>query len=264
MDLQKNISYLATHLKRLIEELPRQQVFASLQRRKPLVVERPKVATVAKPNSFAEVKKPAVQVTRTTNMQPQAPLPRNKSILAIGVSTGGPNALAEIIPKLPATINVPVVIVQHMPASFTAVLAESLDKKSALHVVEACHGDVLKKGTVYIAPGGKQMRLKGTATSASIEITDDPPVRHCKPSVDYLFESVASVYGSSVLATILTGMGDDGTEGCRVLKARNAHVCVQSGDTCVVNGMPKSALEAGVVDTVLPLFDIAPSLTAVL
>ncbi len=258
MDLQKNIHYLTESFKDLIAQLPRQQLLQTLKRS----ASKPSLTSVKPTSTFAS--KPSVVASKSNTVcKTGVALPRNKSVLVIGVSTGGPNALAEIIPKLPSTLKVPVLIVQHMPAAFTSVLAESLDKKSPLSVVEAKHGELIQRGKVYIAPGGKQMRLKGSASAATIDITDDAPVKHCKPSVDYLFSTVADVFGSSTLAVILTGMGDDGTEGCRQLKNKNAFVFVQSGDTCVVNGMPKAAIDAGVVDTVLPLSEIAPALASV-
>lgn len=189
---------------------------------------------------------------------------RSKSeIVTIGVSTGGPNALTHLLPLLPGNLGVPIVIVQHMPPVFTASLAASLDKKCALKVKEAEGREVLKDNTVYIAPGGKQMRIIAAPDGMDrlIKITDDPPENSCKPAADYLFRSVADYYVGRCTAVILTGMGSDGTKGLEVLKEKGAFIIGQDEASCVVYGMPKSAYEAGVVDTVLPLKDIAAAIT---
>ncbi len=180
-------------------------------------------------------------------------------ILAIGISTGGPKALMEVVPFLPAALPVPVLIVQHMPPIFTQALADSLAKKSKVKVREAAEGDILEAGTVYIAPGGLHMRVKSrdAAGRISLEITDDPPVNHCKPSVDYCFKSLTKYFERKVLAVIMTGMGNDGTTGLRLLKRSGAEVIAQDQATSVVFGMPAEAIKAGVVDQVLPLNRIA-------
>jgi len=179
-------------------------------------------------------------------------------IVAIGISTGGPNALADLLPRLPANFPVPIVIVQHMPKLFTGALAESLDKKCAIRVVEGASGQPLQAATAYIAPGGRQMRVAGGQgpTPYFLEITDDPPENHCQPSVDYLFRSVASVCKGQSLGIIMTGMGSDGTLGLRLMKRHGAQVIAQDQASCVVYGMPMEAVKAGVVDVVLPLSDI--------
>ncbi len=193
------------------------------------------------------------------NEKPESVLSGRKyAIIAIGVSTGGPRALAEIIPRLQGNLNVPLVVVQHMPPVFTRALAESLNKKSELTVLEAGEGRELTAGSVYIAPGGKQMRLsRNRAQRVIIEITDDPPENYCKPSADYLFRSVASIYGRNALGIILTGMGRDGTDGLKAMKRRGAGVIAQDKESCVVFGMPLEAIRAGVVDEVIPLKQIA-------
>ena len=193
------------------------------------------------------------------NEKPESVLSGRKyAIIAIGVSTGGPRALAEIIPRIQGNLNVPLVVVQHMPPVFTRALAESLNKKSELTVLEAGEGRELTAGSVYIAPGGKQMRLsRNRAQRVIIEITDDPPENYCKPSADYLFRSVASIYGRNALGIILTGMGRDGTDGLKAMKRRGAGVIAQDKESCVVFGMPLEAIRAGVVDEVIPLKQIA-------
>ncbi|MDY0273989.1 MAG: chemotaxis response regulator protein-glutamate methylesterase [Desulfomicrobium sp.] len=177
--------------------------------------------------------------------------------IAIGVSTGGPNALATMLPKLPK-LGVPIFIVQHMPPIFTKSLAESLNNKCQYTVREAGHNETVLPDVIYIAPGGKQMRVvAGANGSKCIQITDDPPENNCKPAVDYLFRSVAREYGALTTGVIMTGMGGDGTLGLKVLKSFGAVTIGQDAESCVVYGMPKTAIEAGVVDVVAPLDSIA-------
>ncbi len=186
-------------------------------------------------------------------------------MLLIGVSTGGPNALAVLLPALPARLGVPVFVVQHMPPVFTLSLAENLDGKCAMAVREAEDGMVAEPDTVYIAPGGRQMRLaQGAGGKKTIQVTDDPPENNCRPSVDYLFRSVAHHFPGRAMAVILTGMGSDGTLGLRLLKRHGCFAIAQDEASCVVYGMPKSAVDAGVVDAVLPLESIAARIVAVI
>lgn len=192
-----------------------------------------------------------------------APVSANRlgtaSIIAIGISTGGPNALAQMLPKLPGDIGVPLVIVQHMPPLFTQSLANSLNSKCAIEVREAKQGEPLQPNVAYIAPGGKQMKIAAGADGKArvIKITDDPPVNNCKPSVDYLFHSVADHYVGRATGVIMTGMGSDGTVGLRQMKNNGAVVIAQDEDSCVVFGMPKEPIESGLADVVAPLDHIA-------
>lgn len=181
---------------------------------------------------------------------------KSHSLVAIGSSTGGPIALQEIIPKLPK-LNVPVVIVQHMPGSFTNTFAARLDSMSQLHVVEAKDGDVLEPGTCYIAPGGKQMIFERFGLKTRIRIIQDTGRVTYNPCVDVSFASLAQIFGNKVLAMILTGMGSDGCEGCQLLKAKGSVIWAQNEETCVVYGMPQAVVNANVADLVLPLGDIA-------
>jgi two-component system, chemotaxis family, protein-glutamate methylesterase/glutaminase len=185
---------------------------------------------------------------------------RPPKLVAIGISTGGPSALHEMLPRLPADLPVPVVIVQHMPPKFTRSLADDLDRRSNVHVKEAAAGDRLQAGTVYIAPGGQQMKVEALAHGLAVRITDDPPEKCCKPSVDYLFRSLAEQVGARVLAVIMTGMGDDGFVGCQLLKERGAHVLAQDAASCVVYGMPRQVIEHGLADVVRPLDGIAEAI----
>lgn len=181
---------------------------------------------------------------------------KSHSLVAIGSSTGGPIALQEIIPKLPK-LNVPVVIVQHMPGSFTNTFAARLDAMSQLHVVEAKDGDVLEPGTCYIAPGGKQMIFERFGLNTRIRIIQDTGRVTYNPCVDVSFASLAQIFGNKVLAMILTGMGSDGCEGCQLLKAKGSVIWAQNEESCVVYGMPQAVVNANVADLVLPLGDIA-------
>jgi two-component system chemotaxis response regulator CheB len=183
-------------------------------------------------------------------------------LVAIGISTGGPNALAEMLPKLPANLGVPILIVQHMPVLFTQSLAESLNTKCPFTVKEAKDKESIKAGTAYIAPGGSQMKLlKSPEGDRIISITDDPPENHCKPSVDYLFRSLAHNFPGKSLGVIMTGMGSDGVLGLRLMKRHGGIVIAQDETTCTVFGMPKEAITAGVVDVVSPLHELAAAIT---
>ena len=179
----------------------------------------------------------------------------SSSIIAIGISTGGPNALARMLPRLPADLGVPVVIVQHMPPMFTQSLAKSLDGKCAIQVREASNGELLLPNVAYIAPGGKQMRVVAGPDGRQrvIKITDDPPENSCKPSVDYLFRSIAELYVGRATGVIMTGMGSDGTAGLKQMKDKGAVVIAQDEASCVVFGMPKEPIQQGLADVVAPL-----------
>ena len=183
----------------------------------------------------------------------------NSSIIAIGISTGGPNALARMLPKLPADIGVPIVIVQHMPPMFTQSLAKSLDGKCAIGVHEAINGEPLRPNTAYIAPGGKQMKIVPGADGRQrvVKITDDPPENSCRPSVDYLFRSIAELYVGRSTGVIMTGMGSDGTAGLKHMRTNGAFVIAQDEATCVVFGMPREPIHQGLVDVVAPLDSIS-------
>ncbi len=180
-------------------------------------------------------------------------------IVGIGISTGGPNALTKMVPMLPADFKAPILIVQHMPPMFTASLANSLNNKSRLFVKEAQDGDILTAGTIYIAPGGRQMKIVAGADGSSrkIHITDDPPENSCKPSVDYLFRSIARYYVGRSTGVIMTGMGSDGTKGLVQIKENGGIVIAQDEASCTVFGMPKQPIETGLADIISPLEMIA-------
>jgi two-component system chemotaxis response regulator CheB len=176
--------------------------------------------------------------------------------IMIGVSTGGPQALAEILPPLCARVEVPIFIVQHMPPTFTQSLAKSLNNKCCYEVVEAGENQYVEKRHAYIAPGGRHMLLERSRQKIRTVINDQPPEKGCRPSVNVLFRSGAAIYGPQVLGVILTGMGTDGTEGGIELKKNGAYIIAQDEESSVVWGMPGSARNAGIVDEVLPLRDI--------
>ncbi|MBF0376094.1 MAG: chemotaxis response regulator protein-glutamate methylesterase [Desulfamplus sp.] len=185
------------------------------------------------------------------------------SIIGIGISTGGPKALAVMMPMLTTKLNVPVLIVQHMPPVFTKSLAKSLDAKCSLEVKEAENGEPLRPNTVFIAPGGMQMKIVAGADgrTRTIKLTDDPPENSCKPSVDYLFRSIAEHYVGRATAVIMTGMGSDGTKGLEHIKKNGGVIIAQDKDSCTVYGMPKEPIESGLADVVVPLNQIAEEIT---
>jgi two-component system chemotaxis response regulator CheB len=182
-------------------------------------------------------------------------------VVAIGVSTGGPTALSQLLPSLPAELPVPIVVVQHMPPMFTTLLSQRLDATCALRVVEGSPGTVIEPGTVYVAPGGDQhMQVRRDGAAVRLTLVDSPPEHSCRPSVDALFRSVVDVYGGRVLAVVLTGMGFDGSGAAPALHAAGARILVQDEDSSVVWGMPGAIVRAGLADEVLPLADIAPAI----
>jgi two-component system chemotaxis response regulator CheB len=183
------------------------------------------------------------------------------AVVAIGSSTGGPAALPVLLGGLPCDFPVPIIVVQHMPPLFTAGLADALTRKCKIRVFEAKDGQLLQSGSAYVAPGGKQLNARRTTDGrVQVNVTDDPPENHCKPSVDYLFRSLAQAFPNQVIAAILTGMGNDGVAGLRLLKAAGAATIAQDEATCTVFGMPQEAIRAGVIDNVLPLNLIASNL----
>jgi len=177
-------------------------------------------------------------------------------LVAIGSSTGGTSALQEILTSLPKEIP-PIVIVQHIPAVFSKALAERLDSLCPFHVKEAEDGDKIAKNTVYIAPGGFQMKVAKHGSIKKIILTDDPPVNRFKPSVDYLFNSIPSLKETNVVASILTGMGKDGAKGLLTLKESGYVTLAQDEESCVVFGMPREALKIGAAELAVPLSNMS-------
>jgi len=182
-------------------------------------------------------------------------------LLAIGTSTGGPVALQKILTQLPNNFPLPIILVQHMPATFTHAFANRLNSLCKIAVKEASHGDVLKPGCAYLAPGGRQMILDGTEGNSKLKVLEDNSARIAfKPSVDVSFGSAAKIYKGSVLGIILTGMGSDGKEGSRMLKNTGATIWAQDEESCVVYGMPQAVAKAGISELSLSIDDIAPSI----
>ena len=194
-----------------------------------------------------------------------APLRRTakSDIVAIGVSTGGPQALLSMMPSIPAPFPAPIAIVQHMPPLFTATLAKSLSARCAIPVKEAEDGEALKAGTAYIAPGGRQMKIALTADAKTkiLRVTDDPPENNCRPSVDYLFRSVAHLYYGKSTGVVMTGMGSDGLRGSEAMRKADAILLAQDETSSVVYGMPKALVDAGLADSVLPLGSLAKAIS---
>ena len=209
--------------------------------------------------------------TRRRLVQPEKSSPRvikKRTLLAppridavaIGISTGGPNALLDFIPLLKRGLGIPIFLVQHMPKHFTAPLAESLNKRSVLSVKEAEHDEIIAPDTVYVAPGGLHMVIHRDFSPGGelrIVLNDNPPVNSCRPSADVLFSSVARAYGRHVLAVVMTGMGGDGMRGAGDVREGGGYCISQSEDTCVVYGMPKAVNDAGISNETVPLDQMA-------
>jgi two-component system chemotaxis response regulator CheB len=236
-DQQKNYSTLRRQLLAKIRYFTSRRI-ASQNKQSAPVITRPEEVV----SEIKEPTEPVLQITQT----------RYKAIL-IGVSTGGPRALMSLIPDLCQRTNIPILIVQHMPPKFTESLAESLNSKCKFQVVEASNNITIQKEHVYIAPGGKHMLVRKKGAEIIIHTNEDKPVHGCRPSVDVLFESASRVYGTDVIAVILTGMGTDGTEGLSFLKQRGVYAIAQDESSSVVWGMPGSAVRAGLVNDIQPL-----------
>lgn len=181
---------------------------------------------------------------------------RNYRAVALGISTGGPMALLQIVPKIPAKFPLGIAIVQHMPPKFTQSMAARLDSLSAVHVKEAEDGDVLTAGTVLIAPGGQHLVFERANGQIKARVTDEPRNTLYHPSADVMMTSIADVYNAPLIGVIMTGMGKDGLEGLKRIKQKGGYVVAQNEETCIVYGMPKAAVDEGVADTVAPLQEI--------
>ena len=180
--------------------------------------------------------------------------------IIIGCSTGGPAALEQVLPRLPANLDQPVLIVQHMPPTFTNVLAQRLDKLCPFPVDEATDGQAVEPGRAYIAAGGFHMRLRRSAGQVRLALDEGPKIKSCRPSVEALFDSAADVYGSHLVAAILTGMGDDGLDACRRLAEDDVEIVVQDEASSVVWGMPGAVAGAGLASRCVPLADVPNAL----
>jgi two-component system chemotaxis response regulator CheB len=201
----------------------------------------------------------ATASVRPTPRLSARPVTGQPDVVAIGCSTGGPEALSAVLTALPAQLPVPVVVVQHMPPLFTRLFAERLNRSCGLSVSEAVDGVELQNGHVYIAPGDFHLEVVNDGRAVRTRLQQGPPENFCRPAVDVLFRSVAKAYGGNTLAVVLTGMGSDGRRGCELLKDAGAAVLVQDEATSVVWGMPGAVASAGLADEMLPISQIAPA-----
>lgn len=218
-------------------------------------VRRPAAAATGK-NMTPDTK----EVNKPTARYSSKPRRQDYSLVAIGTSTGGPVALQKVLTQLPANFPRPIVLVQHMPATFTPAFAERLDKLSRIKVKQAEHGELLNPGTGYIAPGGKQLLIERSGSQGRLKILEGDERLHYKPCVDVTFGSAAKVFPGKVLGIILTGMGADGREGCRMLKESNSEVWSQDEQSSVIFGMPMAVIKAGLADQVYSLGEFSSRL----
>jgi two-component system chemotaxis response regulator CheB len=211
--------------------------------------------------------RPVAPVRAAAPVPPPRPAPRTvpgrkPAVLVIGSSTGGPEALAKVLPQLPATLPVPVLLVQHMPPVFTRQFAQRLDRLCALRVVEAADGSPLLPGVVHLAPGDHHLVVRtGGPSGLQTGLTQGPPENFCRPAVDPLFRTAVTAYDGAVLGVVLTGMGADGRNGAGEIRAAGGTVVVQDQATSVVWGMPGAIAQAGYADEVLPLDRIPEAIT---
>jgi two-component system chemotaxis response regulator CheB len=220
---------------------------------------------LAKVRALASV--PRSRLGAATEPGPEArpaarPAMPRAEVIAIGTSTGGPPALQAIIPRLPAALAAPLLIVQHMPAGFTRSLAERLDQRSRIRVREAQDGDPVRPGMALIAPAGRHMKVRRRDGQTRIWLDDEPRGALHRPAIDVLMASVAKLYGRGVLGVLLTGMGSDGVEGLRAIRAAGGRTLAESEESAVIYGMPKAAVEAGVVDRTVALARMADEIVA--
>jgi len=231
------------------------------------LVSKIKALVVRRTTASPSCQRSATQTVPKRNIRPHfaaaGELPRAAiELVVIGTSTGGPNALTEVLPQLARDLPEPVAIVQHMPPLFTGMLAERLDNKSAIKVREAKHGVPLVPGEAWVAPGDYHLLVTKSGGRMTLELNQEAPENSCRPSADVLFRSAAFSYGSGVLAVVLTGMGADGLRGCENVRAAGGTIMVQDEATSVVWGMPGYVARAGLAERVLPLGQIASAIQA--
>jgi len=218
--------------------------------------------TTVKKRSRLEAAEPVQQqICQSKKTSLRGPL---KKIIAIGISTGGPNAISYLLPQLPEDIAAAILIVQHMPEGFTEMFATRLDQVCKIRVKEAKEGDPLVSGTAFIAPGNKHLKVAKIGMTGVAVISAGPPMNGHRPSVDVLFDSVSQEYGSATIGLLMTGMGEDGARGLGSIKASGGYTMAQDEASCVVFGMPKAALDRGHVHEVVSLDAIPKRLTALL
>jgi len=202
------------------------------------------------PKIFSATPRPLVPVLPSASRTPV-------EIVCLGTSTGGPNALAEVFKNVPSDFPVPIVIVQHMPPLFTAMLAERLSSTTPIKFHEGAEGQLIEPGHAYVAPGGRHMEIIRLSGQLRVHLTDAPPENSCRPAVDVLFRSVVAACGGNVLGVIMTGMGQDGLRGCELIREKRGQIVVQDEATSVVWGMPGYVAQAGYADKIVPLNQIA-------
>jgi two-component system, chemotaxis family, protein-glutamate methylesterase/glutaminase len=203
------------------------------------------------------LRRPAATLAPRRPAHTRRPAAIGKRLVVIACSTGGPKALGELIPQLPSPLGAGLVIVQHMPAGFTASLAARLDAASPLTVSEATGGESLAPGTALLAPGGSHLRL---TAGRHAKLSDDSPVGGLKPRADFTIEDAATHWGGRMVLVVLTGMGRDGLEGAKAVKAAGGRVLVEAESSCTVYGMPRAIAEAGLADEILPLDELAAAI----
>lgn len=264
-NIQANIDSLKQSLSPIISLFLTRKTLSGFKGTKPTRFVDP---TASKASETKPEIKPVLPKTESrlviTSPTIKCEIPKKIDILVVGVSTGGPNALAKFIPLLPDNLDIPVLIVQHMPPMFTKSLASHLGSKSKIPVIEAENENIVEANKVYIAPGGKHMVINKIDSTNKISIIDTAPVNSCKPSVDVMFESIPSVYKGNILSVIMTGMGADGMNGVKKLKTTSCYCITQSEESCVVYGMPRAVDEAGLSDERIHLDNLAERVTSII
>ena len=227
------------------------------------VVARTPFSTPAAPRTSATIVAAGRQGAPGITLRPYSNVPPR--LLVIGSSTGGPQALTKLFGDIGKAIgNVPVLVTQHMPAAFTAILAEHISKAAGRRAAEGVHGEPLMPGRIYVAPGGKHMVIAKDGGDIVVQLNDLPPVNFCKPAVDPLFQSAVPLYGSAILGSVLTGMGHDGAAGSKSIADAGGSVIAQDEETSVVWGMPGAVAQAGAAAEILPLDQIGPKIVRIL
>jgi two-component system, chemotaxis family, protein-glutamate methylesterase/glutaminase len=244
-------SHLLPKIKALIEAYPLSSIQNSLKPINPKPIPSTQ-STISLPKP-----RPSQAPAQPTKPFRIKPISGTFQVLAIAVSTGGPNALTELLSGLPNNLPVPILIVQHMGAEFTPHLADRLNKSTPVRTVEASAGMVLEAGTAYLAPGNFHMVITSKIKPFQIGLNQNPPENSCRPSADPMFRSVAKIFGKHTLSLVLTGMGQDGLVGAQAIKESGGSLIAQDQESCVVWGMPGAVTRAGLVDEILPLNQIA-------
>ncbi len=257
--IPKQLSFVALDIVKIKEELLKKIKYIARNKQKLLRRHRSQSMAIAPSSATKEEKaksKPAPPVILTCSGR------KEMNVIAIGASTGGPPALQAVIPRLPKNLPVPVMVVQHMPPTFTKSLADRLNSLSQIAVKEAEAGEPLQAGTAYIAPGSQHMTVARSLSSYRVILSDEPSDTLHRPAVDVMMYSVANVYSAKALGVILTGMGHDGLDGLKALKLRGGKILAQNEESCVVYGMPRSVVENNLADKVVHIDKMANEIMA--